>query len=105
MSKAAAIYNAVRIQLASEQKPDPGLMGCLGVAQGATPASYSPNTIGGFLANVASRLRADTPPLVFNWNSIDRTKCLNDQLWVVEQDMAAATAPLPMHELKEAPKP
>jgi hypothetical protein len=78
---------AICIQIASEGKDVPTWRGHLNI--------YTAATIRGFLANVASRLRADTPPLAFNWSAIDSGKCLTDELWVVETVIADATVAIP----------
>jgi hypothetical protein len=96
MSKAAAIHTAICIQLASEGKSIPGWTEILGpTVNPAQAGRYEKSTIRGFLANVASRLRADTPPLAFNWSAIDSDKCLTDPLWVVEQVIAGVTTAIP----------
>jgi hypothetical protein len=99
MSKAAAIHAAVSLQLSSENKTV-NLREALGAVIPAgpnnnppeRPAAYTADTIRGFLANVAFRLRADSPPLAFKWDAIDPQKCLTDQLWVVELAIAAVTS-------------
>lgn len=103
MSKAAAIHIAISVQIASEDKDMPHLNGHLGTVNNVA-GPYDNNTIRGFLANVASRLRADTPPLLFNWSGLNEARCLNDKLWVVEQDIAAATTAVPPPEPKDVAK-
>jgi hypothetical protein len=94
MSKAAAIHAAISLQLCSENKTVD-----LRQALGATPpggaAAYTPDTIRAFLANVAFRLRADSPPLAFKWNEVNHERCLTDPLWVVELAIAEATSDIP----------
>jgi hypothetical protein len=101
MSKAAAIHAAIRLQLAADGKSVADLRYRLGT----TPANEAGNTadiaavyslqqIRGFLANVAFRLRADTPALVFNWSTVDANQCLQDPLWVIEQNIAEQTTEL-----------
>ena len=110
MSKAAAIDIAIRLQLAAEGKTAPDLTGRLGgtpaVAGGAAAilGLYDEQSIRGFLANVAFRLRADTPPLVFDWAALNPKSCLDDNLWLVEQLIAAQTSELTNAEPKEGTK-
>jgi hypothetical protein len=97
MSKSAAIHMAICLQIASENKVVPEFTGVLGVPAGAptgTVGLYDSTTIRGFLANVAFRLRNDTPPLEFKWSTMDADNCLSDKLWVLEQDMSDRTTEL-----------
>ena len=109
MSKAAAIDIAIRLQLAADGKVEPGLRQCLGArtAAGTTAAGadvYNASSIRGFLANVAFRLRADSPPLIFDWAALDPAQCLSDDLWVLEQAIADKTTEMPEAEPKNAAK-
>jgi hypothetical protein len=87
-SKAAAIHIAVSMQLASDGK-DVSMIAKLGVTPPNTAgnaaeiaACSTEDNIRAFLANVAFRLRGDTPPLAFKWTALDPKKCLADQRYV-----------------------
>jgi hypothetical protein len=108
MSKLAAIHTAICLQIASENKAVPEFRGVLGVTPGSpagTTGLYDATTIRGFLANVAFRLRNDTPALEFKWSSMDPDKCLSDKLWVLEQDIFERTTEIPSATPKEGSGP
>jgi hypothetical protein len=109
MSKAAAIDIAVRLQLAADKNQARDLTGRLGSTPAAGGAAaidalYDQNSVRGFLANVAFRLRADTPPLIFNWAALDPASCLSDNLWVLERAIADNTTEMPTAEAKDTTK-
>lgn len=80
MSKMAAIDVAVRLQLSSEGKSADYnvLMGP--AAGGVSGYDYEGNTLTTFLLNVANRLRLDTPPWIFSWQTLTTSNCLADTL-------------------------
>ena len=67
-------------------------------------ACYTEDNIRAFLANVAFRLRGDTPPLAFKWTALDPKKCLADQRYVLEQAIAEVTTDILQAEPSEKTK-
>lgn len=106
MSKAAAIHLAIRVQMAADGKSQLDLKDPIGgtpaVPGGAAAVAgpYSENNIRGFLANVASRLRSDTPPYDFNWSALNAQNFLHEGLWVLEGAIAGLTKEIPPPEPK-----
>ncbi|MCL6707525.1 hypothetical protein M8R20_10980 [Pseudomonas sp. R2.Fl] len=80
MSKLAAIDTAVRMQLAADDKTI-GLRETLNKPQ---TGYASADEVQLFLIGVANRLRLDTPPLVFNWSTLDAARMLTKQLMTVQ---------------------
>jgi hypothetical protein len=93
MSKAAAVYYAIMAQLAQEEKAARTLNQTLGAIAALAPfqpvvAAYDERTVRPFLARVALRLRADTPPLLFKWTAIDAATAVTDPLWMLVDAIA-----------------
>ena len=72
MSKMAAIDVAVRLQLVDEGKFTIDYQH----AMNAAPYTYDKGGMQRFLLSVANRLKCDTPPLAFAWNSLNPDDCL-----------------------------
>ena len=89
MSKAAAIHTAITLEMAADGKDALDRRGRL--ADPAAAPRYTADTFRGFLAKVALRLRADTPPLAFEWSKIPDAY-LNQPLWLVEDAIANVTS-------------
>jgi hypothetical protein len=96
MSKAAAIHIAVLTQMAIDNKGVAGLRDpiCLAPNQAATNNQYDDASIRAFAANVAFRLRGDTPPFDFKWSQTKLQNWRGSPLWLVEADIASATSEL-----------
>jgi hypothetical protein len=103
MSKAAAIHMAISLQMASEDKDVPNLNAVFGtITDPPAPGRYNRDTIRGFLANIAFRLRTDTPAFEFKWTEMNTEKCLTDRLWVFEQDVFSKTTEVLPNPPREA---
>ena len=66
--------------------------------------AYTKQTARSFLANVALRLRADTPPYLFKWSEIDLDDFLGSELWVLVEAIAGVTSALPPESAVKADK-
>ena len=97
MSKVAAIDAAVRHQLSSD---DQGVVDYRKVmGDGATDITgtlatgygYDYDGIQHFLLNVANRLKRDTPALLFDWRSLDPSRCLKSNLVTMISQIESVT--------------
>ena len=95
MSKMAAIDVAVRLQLGSDGKSADytKLMGPS--AASAQGYNYDGNTLTMFLLNVANRLRLDTPPWIFSWQTLSTSNCLDEPLALLIAKIETATVSFP----------
>ena len=90
MSLMAAIDTAVRLQLAKDK---PGTAYTLETVVGSGLA-FTEVTLGAFLESLAHRLRLDTPPLMYDWNSSRIDACLTSSLAVLIGRIASDTTPV-----------
>jgi hypothetical protein len=88
MSLSAAINAAVWAQLSTDGKPLPDT----GQEVMGTDYRYDPVGMRNFLHGVARRLQADTPPLTFQWHTLDLDTCLSDSVIALCGYIATATA-------------
>jgi hypothetical protein len=98
MSKMAAIDAAVRLQIASDGKTIPYASALNVAATGyATSAEVEK-----FLLGVAIRLKLDTPPLMFEWASLDSEKTMSKTRLLVQSLIEEKTKE-PIEEKAKAP--
>jgi hypothetical protein len=93
MSKAAAIHMAIVTQMAVDNKSPIGLNSPIFAATGGAAGDhkYAEASLRGFAANVAFRLRGDTPPFDFKWPQAKLESWLDTPQWLVESDIASLT--------------
>jgi len=88
MSLSAAISAAVWAQLSTDGKPRPAT----GAEVMGTDYRYDSAGMRNFLHGVARRLAADTPPLTFQWHTLNIDTCLGDSVIQLCGYIATATA-------------
>jgi hypothetical protein len=102
----AALLYAISAELASQRKGPPDLKATLeaSLAFDAAADAQTKRTVARqFLANVATRLRGDTPRLDFKWALLENDT-LTDTLQLLIERMAENTSEISMPE-KDAAKP